>query len=241
MIDIIQSRQNPLIKERIKLHQKKYRDKTGQFLVEGKRLVEEAIKSKNLLEVFVDEDFIVSEQNSEMLLSLKKNRISCYQVEADLFKTLAETESPQGIVGVAKKEIFSLQQLKINSGLILITDGLQDPGNLGAVLRTAWATGVDALFCLSGTVDPYNGKTVRSSMGGIFHVPIINNVEWSVLRKWCRKLEFQLIAGDLRASVSHFDFTYKERTALIVGNEAQGLLTVNLNDVDEMVKIPLTE
>jgi TrmH family RNA methyltransferase len=142
-------------------------------------------------------------------------------------------------VGVIEQHKLTLSDVKIKNGLVLILDGLQDPGNLGTIWRTAWAAGVDALFCLPGTVEPYNSKTIRATMGGVFHVPIVTTTEWTSLRQWCQDEGFELVAGDLRAEKSHFAVNYTERVALLIGNEAQGFLTVKLEDVETRVKIPM--
>ena len=240
-MEIIESRQNALIKERVKLQQKKYRQKAGRFLVEGIRLVEEAVSAGRLTEVFVEESLFYSERGEELFHRIEKSSVACYRVNRDILRTLAETESPQGIVGVARQERVDLNEIKLTKGLILILDGIQDPGNLGTIWRTAWAAGVDALFCLPGTVDPYNGKTVRATMGGIFHVPVVagTETEWDSLHQWCTAHGFQLVAGDLGAQQYHYEVSYQERVALVIGNEAQGLLTIQGEELDERVKIPL--
>lgn len=242
-VEIIESRQNALIKERVKLQQKKYRQKTGLFLVEGIRLVEEALAACRLTEVFVDDTLGQTERGGRLLQSLAENAVVCYHVNREVLRVLAETESPQGIVGVATQVQEKLTALKLCHGLILILDGIQDPGNLGTIWRTAWAAGVDAIFCLPGTVDPYNGKTVRATMGGIFHVPVFAGaeIEWAIIRQWAKAQGFQLVAGELGASRHHYDISYDEMVALLIGNEAQGLLTVSPAELDELVKIPLAE
>ncbi|MGI6605982.1 MAG: TrmH family RNA methyltransferase [Peptococcia bacterium] len=252
-MEIIESRQNNLIKERIKLQQKKYRQSTGLFLVEGVRMVEEAWAAGQLTEVFVDDTVSSSPRGARLFQQLlepnqekernKASTVNCHLVKPDILRLLAETESPQGIVGVASQTSVELSTLQIRHGLILILDGIQDPGNLGTIWRTAWAAGVDAIFCLPGTVDPYNGKTVRATMGGVFHVPVFAGTvsEWPALRQWCAKEGFQLVAGELGASRTHYDVSYGDRVALVIGNEAQGLLTVAPTELAERVKIPLMD
>lgn len=252
-MEIIESRQNNLIKESLKLQQKKYRQSTGLFLVEGVRMVEEAWASGQLTDVFVDETVSSSPRGARLFQQLmeqsqegERNRastVNCHLVKPDILRLLAETESPQGIVGVARQVSVEISTLKIRHGLILILDGIQDPGNLGTIWRTAWAAGVDAIFCLPGTVDPYNGKTVRATMGGVFHVPVFAGTvsEWPALRQWCLREGFQLVAGELGASRTHYDVSYGDRVALVIGNEAQGLLTVASTELAERVKIPLMD
>ena len=238
-MEVISSRQNALLKERCKLHQKKYREKTGLFLIEGIRLVEEAVKAGQVKEIFVEDSLFNSERGRKLFNIIDNNSLRSFQVNKDLIKVLADTESPQGIVGVIQQKKLKLSDVRIKNGLVLILDGLQDPGNLGAIWRTAWAAGVDALFCLPGTVEPYNSKIIRATMGGLFHVPIVTDVEWTFLRQWCQEEGFELVAGDLRAEESPFTVNYAERVALLIGNEAKGFLTVNLKDVETRVKIPM--
>ena len=121
-----------------------------------------------------------------------------YKVRPQVIKALAETENPQGIVAVARMETVPPALFEVGGGgkPLLVIDGLQDPGNLGTLIRTAWGAGARAVVCLPGTADPYNGKTVRASMGGIFHVPVITGAEWERLREWLRHNEYCLVAGD---------------------------------------------
>ncbi len=238
-MEFISSRQNSLLKERCKLRQKKYREKTGLFLIEGIRLVEEAIKAGQVKEVFVEESLFNTERGRELFNIIENNALPIFQVSKDIIKVLADTESPQGIVGVIAQKKFTLSDVSIKNGLVLILDGLQDPGNLGTIWRTAWAAGVDAIFCLPGTVEPYNSKIVRATMGGIFHVPIVTDTEWPLLRQWCQEKGFELVAGDLKAERNYFTVNYTERVALLIGNEAKGFLTVNLDEVGTRVKIPM--
>lgn len=242
-VEMIESRRNTIIKERIKLQQKKYRQKTGCFLVEGIRLVEEALTAGRLAEAFVDETLGQTERGRQLLQSLAENAVVSYQVTREILRDLAETESPQGIVGVASQIQEKIAALQLSHGLIIILDGIQDPGNLGTIWRTAWAAGVDAIFCLPGTVDPYNGKTVRATMGGVFHVPVFcgEEIEWTTIQQWAKARGFQLVAGLLGASQHHYEVTYGKRVALIIGNEAKGLLTVAPAELDNLVQIPLIE
>ena len=137
-------------------------------LVEGIRMVEEALQSGTLVEIFFSDVLFKTSRGQRLFQLIEKSSIQGYQLDTRLLKLLSTAESPQGIVGVVRQESLLLKELKINSGLIVVLDGLQDPGNLGTIWRTAWAVGVDALFCLPGTVDPYNSKTIRASMGAVF-------------------------------------------------------------------------
>lgn len=245
-VGIISSGENPLVKETKKLKLKKYREERGEFLIEGVRLVEEGLKSGRLKGIFYEETLSCTVRGRQLLhiieQSARDKKIAfSHRVTLPVIKALAETQTPQGIVAVAVKDPVSLASLnRVKSEeLLLVIDGLQDPGNLGALVRTACAAGAGAVICLPGTADPYCGKAVRSTMGGIFRIPVINGVEWDYLREWCRENDYCLAAGDLNAEVEYFSVAYPEKTALIIGNEGQGLLNVTPEEVDFRVKIPL--
>jgi TrmH family RNA methyltransferase len=245
-VEKIISAQNTLIKETKKLQQKKYRDITKKYLVEGIRMVEEGLQYDILESFFYDETIYKTERGSKLLHKIEdyvktQNSASCYEVSATILNGLAETETPQGIVAIARQkitELFSLTQDK-ETGLILIIDGIQDPGNLGTLLRTAWACGTQAVICLPGTVEPFNNKAVRATMGSIFQVPLIINESWTNIYNWCNKHEYKLVAGDINGETDYSQVLYPPKVALIIGNEGQGLLSVSSDQVDYKVKIPL--
>lgn len=241
-MEIISSVHNSLIKEANKLKQRKYREERSRFLIEGVRLAEEALKAGALETVFYNENLAETARGRALLQKLLEMPVfqgMLQQVTPQVLKTLAETDSPQGIVGIARKGIKPLDQLHLREeSLVLIADAIQDPGNLGAMIRTAWCADAEAVICLPQTVDPYNGKTVRSSMGGIFNINIITGIEWEVLLTWCRKERMQTVAGSLKGQ-KHFTPAYLPRVALIIGNEGQGLIHVRPEQVDASVTIPL--
>lgn len=245
-MEMICSAQNPLIKEVKKLRQKKYREERGEFLLEGVRLVEEGVKADRLKGVFFADALTETARGRQLLdmiegLAGDKKTVFLHQVSPQVIKTLAETENPQGIVAVACMEKISPALLDTGreEKPLLVIDGLQDPGNLGTLIRTAWGAGARAVVCLPGTVEPYNGKTVRSSMGGIFRVPVINGVEWGSLLEWLRRNEYCLVAGDPSAEKVYSAVLYPRKTALIIGNEGQGFVNVKPEQVHFRVRIPL--
>lgn len=244
-MEMIHSVQNTLIKETKKLQQKKYRDEKGCFLVEGVRLVEEGLASSCLTEVFYDDTLLETARGRELLHKIEQHNsqnpvrtLQCHLVSPQVIKALAETETPQGIAAIALKKTLTLDSLPPGGNLLLIVDGLQDPGNLGTMIRTAWAAGVQAVICLPQTVDPYNGKAVRSTMGGIFHIPIICGPDWPLVSRWCRSRRYQLVAGNLEGE-KYSNVSFSGKAALVIGNEGQGLMSVGYGEVDLNVRIPL--
>lgn len=239
------SLQNTQIKETKKLQQKKYRDLHRKFLIEGIRMVEEGLQYGVLETFFYDQTICKTVRGSELLSRIieytnSRQNTACYEVSGEILANLAETDAPQGIVAVAvqtKAELSSLT-LKKDNGLLLIIDGLQDPGNLGTLIRTAWACGTEAAVCLPGTVEPFNGKVVRSTMGSIFRMPLIEET-WDNMHNWLKEQGFSSVAGDIAAVDEYSRIAYPAKVAVIIGNEGRGLINVKLEEIDYRVKIPL--
>ena len=155
------SRDNPLIKETIKLKQKKYRQQTGTFLIEGERMLREALKSPQLLvRVFVDDSFEAPDE-------LRDLNIEFYQVTANIMKAIADTEHPQGVAAVVSIPPYQTVYLSDQTAMLLLLDRISDPGNLGTIIRTAWALDIDGILLTAGCADPFSPKVVRASMGDL--------------------------------------------------------------------------
>ena len=251
-MEMITSPQNQWVVEAKKLKQKKYREERGRFLVEGLRLAEEAVKKARILEAYYHDTLSGTERGALLLKELSATGCRFFRVSARVLETLAETETPQGILLVAERQSVGLKDLALPpaqesggkkeegaSRLLLVLDGVQDPGNLGAVLRTLWAAGGRGLICLKGTVDPFGGKAVRASMGGIFHVPVCLEQEWDEVARWAIGQNYAIVAADPHEAVDYRRYPWPQRTLLCIGNEGRGLLTVKPADVTARVKIPL--
>ncbi|MEL7624782.1 MAG: RNA methyltransferase [Clostridiales bacterium] len=240
-MEIITSAQNQWVLEARKLQQKKFREAKGLFLVEGLRLAEEAAKSAFVEEVYYHETLGATERGEELLKTLSAKARRFFQVTSKVLNTLTETETPQGIVLVCRCASSSLKDFHPEEGPVVVLDGLQDPGNLGTILRTLWAAGGKGLICLHGSADPYGGKAVRSSMGGIFHLPVFTDVTWSIAARWALDQGYQTVAADAGGGRDYRKLAWQGKTLLCIGNEARGLLTIPLAEVDERVFIPLAQ
>jgi RNA methyltransferase, TrmH family len=227
----IESESNASLKQWKKLHSKKEREKTGTFLLEGPHLIEEAISSgAKLVHVILEEGYNIKE---EWLVG----KFTLWTVSSKLMKQLSETEKPQGIIAVcemlAKPEDF----LKPD-GRYLLIDGVQDPGNLGTIIRTADSAGLDGVVLGEGSADLYNGKTVRSTQGSLFHLPIIKeNLERSV--QAFKQLNIPVISTSLHEAVDMRNIPALSSFALIVGNEGQGVQQILQEESDLNVRIPI--
>ncbi len=204
--------------ERVKLIQKlqsqrKAREKEGRFVVEGTRLVEEAALSGAPIDFAF---YCEPDQRGQALLDrLTKEGIETVEVSPAVMKACADTEHPQAILAV-----LPFINLKPNANsLLLICDGLSDPGNLGTLLRTAAAAHVDATLLAPGTVDAFNPKVVRGSMGAHFRIPI-ESLEWDQIRVRTHGLNVRLAeaTGDAR----YDEVDWRQPSALIIGSEAEG-------------------
>lgn len=226
------SRENKIIKDALKLKQRKYREKEGLFLIEGIRFIEEAIKSKSIKYVLYSSKIYETKGYERVLNSL----IDKYEISNELLKELADTENPQGAIGIVHKKIWSIDDIENN--LIVVCDGIQDPGNLGTIIRTCDAA-LGAVVVIKGSVDVYNSKTLRSTMGSIFHIPVLFYDDFEIAVKDIKNRGYSLYAADLEADKYIYDVDFRKKSAIIIGNEANGIPCEHIEFVDEKIKIPM--
>ncbi|MCP8617066.1 TrmH family RNA methyltransferase [Salirhabdus salicampi] len=223
----IESLQNDKVKEWKKLNRKKDRDKQKCFLIEGEHLLEEAMRSDwNIREI------IQLEGNT---FSVPKE-VKVITVSEKVFRAIASTNSPQGIMAVVQMKTFERNE---NDNKVLLLDAVQDPGNVGTMVRTADALGFDAVILGKGTVDVYNEKTVRASQGSLFHIPVMSDdlLSWC---HWAKRHDFQIWATSLRDAKPLMNVNKPNKMAVILGNEGSGVDNQLLDMADERVYIPIT-
>jgi TrmH family RNA methyltransferase len=210
----IQSVKNPQVKQWKKLLTKKERDKTGTFLIEGFHLIEEALKEREqIIEIIVSEKI-------ELPPRLDFGSTPVTAVAEEIAKELSDTETSQGIFAVCQQttDIASIKEAKA----LLFIDAVQDPGNLGTMIRTADAAGMDAVIVGEGSVDVYNAKVLRSAQGSHFHLPIVRGN----LDEWIETLKNRNIpvyGTALENAKTYTEIAPQEEFALIVGNEGNGM------------------
>ncbi|MEN8076201.1 RNA methyltransferase [Clostridioides difficile] len=230
---VIESKDNTLFKYTKKLKERKHRTKENKYIIEGFRLVQEAFKANCNIEYL-----IVNENGKDKLndyLSEYIDSIKIYVMKNDLFTQLVATENTQGIIGVAN---INNSVKDIKGEFYLLCDKVQDPGNLGTIIRTAHAAGVSAIILTKGTVDIYNDKTIRSTMGSIFYTPIIYDNDLSFLNS-LKENGFSLVATSLEESKNFFDEDLSGKVILSVGNEGNGISEEIFSLADKKVKIPM--
>lgn len=220
-MEVITSLENKKIKNLSKLLLKKYRDEEGKFLVEGEHLVEEALKAGVLLEVIKCEDYI---NDFDVPTTL---------VTYDVIKKLSNTQNPQKVVGVCKK----IEEKEIGDKIVILED-LQDPGNLGTIIRSSVAFNVDTIVVSDKTVDVYNDKVLRSSEGMLFHINIVKRDINSFIDE-LHKNGYKVLGTKVDGGKTLKDVQVGEKFAIIMGNEGAGVSSNVLDKCDEYLYIPM--
>lgn len=227
-MNTITSKDNKLIKLVKKLHQRKERKDNNLFIIEGEKLIKEALKEK------LNIKYLFLKSKSTNNFNIPQNT-EIFEIPENLMEYISTTDSAPPFLAIAE-----IQETKINnikkSNLILVVSELQDPGNFGTIIRTAEATGVNYIIATKGTVDLYNPKVVRSSMGSIFRqkiiyvdkiLDIINDLQ-----------DFQIVMTTPYSDNNFYDIDYNDKTIIFMGNEGQGLSKELLNKY-KGVKIPM--
>ncbi|HYF83071.1 MAG TPA: RNA methyltransferase [Clostridia bacterium] len=241
MKEIIQSNTNKTIKYIKALQLKKYRDEYGKFIIEGEKLLKEALDYKaSISMVLFSESFAESERYGELEAALKSSNIPLYYSDERVFKEVGETETPQGVIAIVDKMEFNLDSiLKKDELCIVLLDEVRDPGNAGTIIRTADACGIDAVLLSNGSVDLYNGKTIRATMGSLFHIPVIQNLDTTEAILKLKDSSVMTIGADPHSSESCIDLPRYKRSAIIIGNESQGIGREIIELLDKNIKIPM--
>src|SRR6476620_7854685 len=206
----IESVKNPKVKAWKKLLTKKERDQSGQYLIEGFHLVEEALKEQIVLEVIINQDI-------EMPVRFNLDGTEVFYVNEDVMKAICDTETPQGVVAVCEKRMYRMENIKMER--LLLLDRVQDPGNLGTLIRTADAAGMDAIILGEGCADPYNPKVIRATQGSLFHLPIVKRN----LDAFMDEIDIPIYGTALENAITFQEVEPSEKFALLVGNEGQGV------------------
>lgn len=242
----IQSVDNVIYKNALSLQQKKQREKQEAYLIEGPNLLREALENNGvLIQVFCREAFDGQRLEQLTLLNeLEKRSIPMSILSEKLFQKLCDTQTPQGIVGVVKKPCYSEETFfkttsnRQNSN-VLVLDRLQDPGNLGTILRTADAAGFQGVLVRKGTGDLFAPKVVRSAAGALFRLPVFftDSVEETI--GYLRKYGKRIVATTLQKSKLYYEANLCGNIGLIIGNEGNGICQEFIDQADETIRIPM--
>lgn len=212
----------------------------SEFFIEGTRSVKQCVESKGKIKYVVYSEELLNEEGLSLIDNLKNTKLDIYSTTETLFKQISDTEAPQGILAVVEMKQTELESVFSTPNFIILLDRVQDPGNLGTIIRTADAFGANAIIVTSGCVDVYNPKTVRSTMGSIFQIPIVHIEDIKDAISVLKEKNIRVIASSLETDTYSFDMDFKTDCALVIGNEGMGISSEVIALSDELVKIKMT-
>ncbi len=239
MIEIT-SVSNPLIKEIKSLHKKKARQKTGLFIIEGIKIIKEALDNNYFLKYILYTDELKNTQEGRDFFKEIENLTNLIYVSENVFREISDTESPQGIIGLAMVNYRSIEEISNSKpSFYIYLDSLQDPGNMGTIIRSGDGFNIDGIIISEGTVDPYNSKVVRATMGSIFRMPIYFVRDGLESLQSLKEKGMKLISTCLDTDKSLKEVDFKESIILTIGNESQGVSKEVFDLSDDLIKIPM--
>ena len=236
----ITSLSNQKIKELLDIRRRKGRDKQSPFIIEGPHLIETALNSGSQInDVLFRASFSSKENGQQLLRRLSKHTKNVFEVSEHIMARIADTETTQGIVAVSASRSLSLEDVRPGAEtLIVVIDGVQDPGNLGTIIRTSDAAAADAVILLPGTCDAFMQKTVRSTAGSIFNIPVIES-DLQPLLKWLCLNKIKLAVTSLDTDKTIFEEQLEGPLALVFGNEAHGVCKEIRSAADLLLRVPI--
>ncbi len=237
---IITSFSNPKIKFIHKLKQKKFRQETGLFFIEGLRTVGEAIQTRASIEtLIIAPDLLVSDFGQSLLEDPFIKNIEKIDVSAEVFEKIAQKDGPQGIGAIVRHHWTPLENLQVEASDLWVTlDAVSDPGNLGTIMRTADAVGARGIILLGNSTDPFDPGAVKASMGAIFSLELSQS-DWNSFHLWQETNRVMLIGTSDSASQDYQKIKYLRPLALLMGSERHGLAPEMITACDEMARIPM--
>ncbi len=233
----ISSKENEYIKHIKKLKDKKYRDLSNEYVIEGIKLISEAIQEKVQINQIVICDDCEKTESIPKDLMYEIAKYECIYVTKKVFESITSVVAPQGIIAILEKTNPN-QQINYDEDILIVLDDIQDPGNLGTILRTVDSIGLTQILVSKGTADVFNPKVVRSTMGAIFRVNIIECEDLSKTLKEVKKHKFEVVATSLQTDKSIYDIKYYKK-AIVIGNEANGVSRQIQEIADKKIKIPM--
>lgn len=236
----ITSASNQHVKDAVQIREKPAKFKHEAFLIEGPHLVEMALAAGvQIREVFASEAFVSAKEHQGILNKIAKIKEAVFEVSEQVLQKLTDTETPQGIAAIAGYLPKTLADLPHSANpFYVVLDAIQDPGNLGTIIRTADAAGVDAVILLPGCCNAFSPKVIRSTAGSIFTIPIVY-AESDTLLSWLRTRQVQLAVTDVSADNNIFKSDLRKAVAIVFGNEAHGVSSRLKMAADSFITIPI--
>jgi TrmH family RNA methyltransferase len=254
----ISSKDNKYIKLIKQLETKKIRDELSLFVIEGPNLIQEALQSEAVIKAILIRDASVKEaqeqskesysklfetlnfeESDDLLNMLSQMGIKYYTVEKDLFNSIADTQNSQGAIAIIQKIEYSDEILHYENSFVIIIDKLQDPGNLGTIIRTAQAGGVTCIGIVKGSGDIYSSKVVRATAGAIFKTPFIFFENEKEAIEKLKVSGNKIFCTTVTGGNNYFHEDLKDRLALVIGNEGNGASEEFILAADKLISIPM--
>ncbi|MFO7907850.1 MAG: TrmH family RNA methyltransferase [Planctomycetota bacterium] len=240
MAAYIRSARNDRIKKAVRLRDRRGRQRQGRIIVDGCREVHRALcAGVRPLEVFVSDEHVHDTSIQTITAMLAPHEIEAAVVTDNVFRKIAFGDRTDGIVLVAAEPRLSLEKLRLpRNSLICVLEGVEKPGNVGAILRTADAAGIDAVIITEAGTDLYNPNAIRASLGAIFHLPVCAARSPAAVQ-WLRKEQFAVFASRIEAATHYASVDYRGKSALVVGSEAEGLTDIWTGKEITAVALPM--
>jgi len=211
----------------------------SHIFIEGVRLVEEVLASSVVVvEAFVSADFGHDNRKTDLYDQLRHRNIAINEVSASVATSLADTKTPQGIFLIAERPSYQIDQIT-SSGVALYLSEVNNPANLGAVLRTAAAASVAGVFLSTASCDPYSSRSLRASMGSAFRIPICEGADIQTVTKWTKSHDILITAVDVSQSKPYYELDWTKPRLLLFGSEAHGLTAALLDEAADRIHIPM--
>ena len=236
----ISSRDNSLLRQARAVRDGKIEE---LIFIEGLRLCEEAYRSKlNIEAVIVSEELLRKERAASAIEELSRVSKRVASVSEKLLETISYTKTPQGIVVLAQRPESSEERLAAslnNASLLVVLHQINNPVNVGAILRTAEAAGATGVITTTNTSDPFSPKSLRGAMGSAFRLPIWNGISFDEVIQWCRERGITSVCADAEAHAAYTEIDWTKPSALILGPESSGFSSEELGQADQRVCIPM--
>jgi TrmH family RNA methyltransferase len=238
----ITSKENKAVRYLVSLSDPKVRKKEKAFLIEGIKMVEEALRDNLGVKKVIAAPSLTQHHGKGVLKLAEHHGVEMLWISDRMLDSISDSKTPQPVMAVVGMREHSEEALLAHSsGLIIIAHQLQDPGNLGTIIRTAEAVGASGVAVTPHTVDAYNGKTIRGSMGSILRVPVVRIQNERDFVATCKERGFQTVALELNGRKTPFELDLTVPTVIMVGQESSGLTAVELAGIDHRIRIPMAE
>ena len=236
------SKENKAVRYLVSLSDPKVRKKEKAFLVEGIKMVEEALRDKLGVKQVIAAPSLTQHHGKGVIKLAERSGIEILWISERLLAAISDSKTPQPVMAVvAMRELSEEALLAHEAGLIVVAHHLQDPGNLGTIIRTAEAVGASGVAVTPHTVDAYNGKAIRGSMGSIMRVPVVRVQSERDFVARCKERGFQTVALELNGRKTPFELDLTVPTVIMLGQESSGLSAEELVDFGHRVRIPMAE